>query len=181
VAGVFPSIVVAGEDLRRGLLKRGDAGLGLFDFGGVDVADGGDLGVAFADEPFEHVDEARAPVAEPEQGDADLGDGVGGEVKDGALQVGLGHALLEKGVEVFVGRLSLESAGGHEATQSQESTPEEFPSLHGPKLGVAGFNSAQPRACALQKHCGHGCAAAWHRRRVRSHKQHGRSWPWGPK
>ena len=113
----------------------GRCGPGPCRFSRVDVADGGDFGVAFADEPFEHVDEARTAVAEPNEGNAHLGDGVGGQVKDRTLEVGLGHAVLENGVEVVVGRLSLESAGGHESAQAEESAPQKFPSLHGPKLG----------------------------------------------
>ena len=140
VAGGLPRVVVAGEDLRCGILELADAGLGLLDFLGVDVADGGDLGVAFADEPFEHVDEARSAVAEADEGHAHLGQGFGLEVKDGALQPGLGHAFLEEGVEVFVGGLSLESTGGHQSAQTEESTPEEFPSLHGLKIGRCGLS-----------------------------------------
>ena len=135
VACRFPCAVASCEDLRCVLLELANAGLGLVDFLRVDVADGGDFGVAFADEPFEHVDEARTAVAEPNEGNAHLGDGVGGQVKYRTLEVGLGHAVLENGIEVVVGRLPLESAGGHESAQAEESAPQKFPSLHGPKLG----------------------------------------------
>ena len=135
VACRFPCAVASCEDLRCVLLELANAGLGLVDFLRVDVADRGDFGVAFADEPFEHVDEARTAVAEPNEGNAHLGDAVGGQVKYRTLEVGLGHAVLENGIEVVVGRLPLESAGGHESAQAEESAPQKFPSLHGPKLG----------------------------------------------
>ena len=115
VACRFPCAVASCEDLRCGLLELANAGQGLVDFLGVDVADGSDFGVAFADKPFEHVDEARTAVAEPNEGNAHLRDAVGGQVKYRTLEVGLGHAVLENGIEVVVGRLPLESAGGHQA------------------------------------------------------------------
>ena len=84
VAGFLPGVVAAGEDARGVRLEFGDALQGPLDFLGVDVADGGDFGVALADEPFEHVDQAAAPVAEAEEGHPDFGEGLGGEVKHGA-------------------------------------------------------------------------------------------------
>jgi hypothetical protein len=50
---------------------------GLFNLGGVDVADGRDFGVAFSHEPLQHVDQAAAPVAEPDEGDAHFRQGFG--------------------------------------------------------------------------------------------------------
>ena len=135
-AGFFPSSVAASEDARGIRLEFGDALQGLLDLLRVDVADGRDFGVALADEPLEHIDEARAPIAKADEGHPDLGEGFGLKVKDGTLQPGLGHTLLEKGVEVFVGGLSLQSAGGHESAQAEESAPQKFPSLHGLKLPI---------------------------------------------
>ena len=84
-AGFLPGVVAAGEDARGVCLEFGDALQGPLDLFGVDVADGGDFGVALADEPFEHVNQAAAPVAEAEEGHPDFGEGLGGEVKHGAV------------------------------------------------------------------------------------------------
>jgi len=121
-AGGFPCCVTSGECPRGVLLEFCNARRGLFNLGGVDVADGCDFGVAFSHEPLQHVDQAAAPVAEPDEGDAHLGQGFGLKVKDGTLQAGLGHAFAEEGIEVFVWRLAFEAAGGQESSQPEQAT-----------------------------------------------------------
>ena len=105
------------------------------DLVGVDVADGGDLGVPLTDQPFEHVDQAAAAVAQSEKGNPHGGQRLRGQIKDGALELGRLHPFRKFNGAHWA--LSPRCPSGHQATQSKQATLEELPSLHALKVGRA--------------------------------------------
>ena len=132
-AGGLPGVIASCEGLGRGGLELGNAVERPLNLVGIDVADGADLGVPLTHKPFEHVDEAAPSVAQPDEGNPHLGQGFRGQVKHRSLQLGGLNALGEfRGAQWTAG---LGSTSGHQTAQSQQSTPQEIPSLHALKVG----------------------------------------------
>ena len=95
----------------------------------------GDMGVSLANQPFEHVDQAAAPVAQPEQGNPHGGQSLCREVKHGALELGRLHSFSK--FKCVHGPCRSRCPPGHQATQSKQATLQELPSLHALKVGRA--------------------------------------------
>ena len=134
-AGFLPRVVVSGEDAGSVGLELGNAVERPLDLVGIDVADGGDLGVSPANQPLKHVDQAAAPVAQTEQGNPHGGQGFRGEVKHGALELGRLHSFCK--FKCVHGPCRSRCPPGHQATQSKQATLQELPSLHALKVGRA--------------------------------------------